>query len=222
MRLLYMELLVLLWGTNWKDQGEGERGDTAGELGVKAHAPAQQRRCPTGPLLWHCCPDCRGRSQPQEVIKSAGYRQQQRRITEEKLLHSFHQFLLLNIREVTEPGWTLDPDKGVIMEQQTRLPSESHISSPVSDVHFTTLTWKTSSLPPMLNCDSNRTVNFSSVTDSAPRRSERLIRFNDCRQTHTLDTISHNHAAGFHYTCCSAPNLVSESLTFSANGIYSD
>lgn len=42
-----------------------------------------------------------------------------------------------------------------------------------------TLTWKTSSLPPTVNCDSNSIVNFSSVTDSAPRRSERLIRFRD-------------------------------------------
>lgn len=41
-------------------------------------------------------------------------------------------------------------------------------------------TWKTSSLPPTLNWDSKRMVNFSSVTDSAPRRSERLIRFSDC------------------------------------------
>lgn len=46
-----------------------------------------------------------------------------------------------------------------------------------------TFTWKTSSLPPTLNCDSKRMVNFSSVTDSAPRRSERLIRFRDCRDT---------------------------------------
>ena len=46
-------------------------------------------------------------------------------------------------------------------------------------VHLLTLTWKTSSFPPTLNWDSNRTVNFSSVTDSAPRRSERLILFND-------------------------------------------
>lgn len=51
-------------------------------------------------------------------------------------------------------------------------------------LHLITLTWKTSSLPPTLNCDSNRTVNFSSVTDSAPRRSDRLIRFSDCTHTH--------------------------------------
>lgn len=45
-----------------------------------------------------------------------------------------------------------------------------------------TLTWNTSSLPPTLNWDSNRMVNFSSVTDSAPRRSDRLILFRDCRR----------------------------------------
>ncbi len=42
-----------------------------------------------------------------------------------------------------------------------------------------TFTWKTSSLPPTLNWDSNRMVNFSSVTDSAPRLSDRLILFRD-------------------------------------------
>lgn len=43
-----------------------------------------------------------------------------------------------------------------------------------------TFTWKTSSLLPTLNWDSNRMVNFSSVTDSAPRLSDRLILFKDC------------------------------------------
>lgn len=46
-----------------------------------------------------------------------------------------------------------------------------------------TFTWNTSSLLPTLNCDSKSTVNFSSVTDSAPLRSARLIRFRDCRYT---------------------------------------
>lgn len=59
-----------------------------------------------------------------------------------------------------------------------------------------TFTWNTSSLPPILNCDSNKMVNFSSVTDSAPRRSDRLILFKDCRDimpeneqnyTHTIN-----------------------------------
>lgn len=47
-------------------------------------------------------------------------------------------------------------------------------------LHPLTFTWKTSSLLPTLNWDSNRMVNFSSVTDSAPRLSDRLILFKDC------------------------------------------
>lgn len=49
-----------------------------------------------------------------------------------------------------------------------------------------TFTWKTSSLPPTLNWDSNKMVNFSSVTDSAPRRSDRLILFKDYMKDNML------------------------------------
>lgn len=65
-----------------------------------------------------------------------------------------------------------------------------------------TFTWNTSSLPPILNCDSNKMVNFSSVTDSAPRRSDRLILFKDCRDimreneqnyTHTINIQGWTH-----------------------------
>lgn len=38
----------------------------------KSLSPVQQRRCPTGLLPWHCCPDCRGQSQPQAAIRSTG------------------------------------------------------------------------------------------------------------------------------------------------------
>ncbi|TNN52794.1 hypothetical protein EYF80_037027 [Liparis tanakae] len=100
--------------------------------------------------------------------------------------HSWGHSTLSGTRKGTRPcggsgGFT--PAAGC-MECANRRSGRSRRREALEDVTTASLppftfTWKTSSLPPTLNCDSNRMVNFSSVTDSAPRRSDRLILFRD-------------------------------------------